>query len=85
MSARRCGPIPKLLCRCLKVTEDAVLRAIDSGQVDALQGLIHATGAGEGCTACHPALRRLLRRRTAGAKARAGAVPRSKRPHSFLV
>jgi len=53
----------ELVCLCLRVTEEAVLRAVKSGRAKSLKDLARHTGAGEGCTACHPALREYLKKR----------------------
>lgn len=52
-----CGSCPaRIVCRCLKITEDAVIEAIVAGGVSNVRELRRCTGAGQGCTAC---LRRL--------------------------
>jgi bacterioferritin-associated ferredoxin len=53
----RCDSCPaRIVCRCLKITEDAVIEAIVASGVSNLRELRRCTGAGQGCTAC---LRRL--------------------------
>ena len=47
-----------IVCHCLQVRESAVVRAISTGEVDSLWDVIRCTGAGDGCTACHRAIRR---------------------------
>jgi bacterioferritin-associated ferredoxin len=42
----------------LRVTEEDLHQAIEQGQVDSIEDVFAATGAGQGCTACH---RRILR------------------------
>jgi NAD(P)H-nitrite reductase large subunit len=56
-----CGVYPdKIICNCLKVTAGTVIEALGSGCVRTLGDLKRETGAGDGCMACHRALRRYL-------------------------
>jgi bacterioferritin-associated ferredoxin len=48
------------VCRCLKVTEAAVVDAIVTLGLRTVKELRTATGAGDGCTCCHRELRELL-------------------------
>jgi bacterioferritin-associated ferredoxin len=58
-----CGHCPgRVICHCLQVTEDALLRVLGE-EVCTLMDLRQRTGAGDGCTACHRELRQLLERR----------------------
>jgi bacterioferritin-associated ferredoxin len=41
------------VCRCLKVTEDDLISAITTLEIRSLRDVRSATGAGDGCTACH--------------------------------
>ena len=50
----------RVICRCLKITEEEVLSAVRDHDVQTLKDLRALTGAGDGCTACHRELRRLL-------------------------
>lgn len=50
----------KVVCHCLQVTEDKVLDAAHALHLPTLADLRQATGAGDGCTACHHRLRKLL-------------------------
>lgn len=50
----------RVVCRCLQVTEDIILDALRRHGVTSLKELRQLTGAGEGCTCCHPDLRRLM-------------------------
>lgn len=53
-----CGGCPdRVVCRCLKVTEGAIIEAIVSLGVRSLGELKAATEAGTGCTCCHRQLR----------------------------
>lgn len=58
--SRRADPI---VCECLRVRESQILLALKSGRVKRLNRLTRLTGAGDGCTACHPMLREYLSRR----------------------
>ena len=58
---RNCGDCPgRFICRCLKITEDEVVQAATSLGLQTVTDVRRATGAGDGCTACHRALRRVL-------------------------
>lgn len=61
-----CDACPaRLVCRCLRVTEDAVVQAIDLLGLQTVQEVRCHTGAGDGCTACHRRLRKFLDQRQA--------------------
>ena len=49
------------VCHCLQVTEDAVAEAVSLFGLTTLKEIRTATGAGDGCTACHRRLRLVLR------------------------
>jgi bacterioferritin-associated ferredoxin len=53
-----CGE--RVVCRCLKVTEDQVIAAIKHNDARTLFELRLLTGAGDGCTCCHRELRHYL-------------------------
>jgi bacterioferritin-associated ferredoxin len=53
----------RLVCRCLQVTEEAVVSAIEFGGCQSVRDLRRETGAGSGCTACQRQLRVILERR----------------------
>lgn len=53
-------PASKLVCRCLKVTEQTLVDAIDGLGLTSLREVINHTGAGDGCTACHRRLKGYL-------------------------
>lgn len=57
-SVGSCGD--RLVCRCLKVTEHAVVTAIRTIGLTTIQELKVATGAGDGCTCCHKQLKQYL-------------------------
>jgi bacterioferritin-associated ferredoxin len=50
----------RFVCRCLRITEEIVLSAVRDHDIQTLKDLRTLTGAGDGCTACHQELRRLL-------------------------
>jgi len=50
----------RVVCRCLQVTEAEVVHAIQTLELRTLKDVRRATGAGEGCTCCHAALREFL-------------------------
>ncbi len=60
-----CAACPsRLVCRCLHVTEEMLLSAIEEGGCETVRDLRKHTGAGGGCTACQRTLRVILERRT---------------------
>jgi bacterioferritin-associated ferredoxin len=50
----------RVVCRCLQVTEAALLQVLTTEQISTLKDLRRRTGAGEGCTCCHDLLRHYL-------------------------
>ncbi len=52
-----------VVCECLQVTECQLLATLTQGDVQTLRDLRQATGAGDGCTACHHVLKQYLQRR----------------------
>jgi bacterioferritin-associated ferredoxin len=50
----------RVVCRCLQITEDVIVEAFATGEIRTLKDLRQCTGAGDGCTACHAALRQYL-------------------------
>lgn len=52
----------RLVCSCLKITEEQLLTALDTLQIRTLRELRRQTGAGDGCTACHRRLELYLER-----------------------
>ena len=63
-SCRSCAAVgscpDRVVCRCLKVTEQTVITAVTTLGVRTLKELGQATGAGDGCTCCHQELRAYL-------------------------
>jgi len=58
---RSCSDCPsRLVCRCLKITEEAVVHAIAVLGMRTVKEIRQATGAGDGCTCCHKLLARLI-------------------------
>ncbi len=61
--SRNCSDCPsRLVCRCLKITEEAVVHAITVLGLRTVKEIRQATGAGDGCTCCHKLLARLIER-----------------------
>lgn len=52
----------RYVCRCLRVTEEALIEALRLYPVETVQELRRITGAGDGCTCCHPRLRQFIER-----------------------
>jgi bacterioferritin-associated ferredoxin len=50
----------RVVCRCLNVTEAALAQALVTLRLRTLTDVRRHTGAGEGCTCCHAALREML-------------------------
>jgi NAD(P)H-nitrite reductase large subunit len=48
-------------CRCLSVTEDEVRRVVRERGLASVREITRYTDAGDGCMACHPVLRALLK------------------------
>lgn len=50
----------KIVCDCLQVTEAQLTRAIKEEGLRTVKEVVACTGAGAGCTACHPLIRDYL-------------------------
>jgi bacterioferritin-associated ferredoxin len=50
----------RVVCRCLKVTEETIILAISDRSLTTLREVRQATEAGGGCTCCHRELRHYL-------------------------
>jgi NifU-like protein len=50
----------RLVCRCLQITEEAVVEAITTLALTTLKEVRQLTGAGDGCNACHQRLNQVL-------------------------
>ena len=58
-----CGTCPgQVVCHCLQVTEEVLVEAVTTFALRTVREVRHHTGAGDGCTACHRAIRRYLER-----------------------
>jgi bacterioferritin-associated ferredoxin len=58
-----CNTCPeRLVCHCLQITESELLSTVTTLGLRTLKEVRAHTGAGDGCTACHRALRQLLDR-----------------------
>lgn len=44
------GPV---ICHCLQVTESDLMTALQTLEIRTVRDVRRATGAGDGCTACH--------------------------------
>jgi NAD(P)H-nitrite reductase large subunit len=56
-----CSGCPdRIVCRCLKVTEDTIVTAVTTLGLRTVREVRVETGAGDGCTCCHGQLRELL-------------------------
>ena len=53
----------QIVCACLQVTEAQLGEALRASNARSIQELKRKTGAGEGCTACHSALKQYIRER----------------------
>lgn len=58
-------PVERLICRCLRVSEADIRRALEDLGVGSLRELCAKTGAGGGCCACRRNLKELLAARAA--------------------
>jgi bacterioferritin-associated ferredoxin len=54
----------RMICRCLRVTEQVLVEAFASGDIRTLKDIRSHTGAGDGCMACHQRLKSYLDRFT---------------------
>lgn len=56
-----CAGCPdRIVCHCLKVTEESISGAIQSLSLRTVKQVTTITGAGDGCTCCHQQIRELL-------------------------
>jgi len=64
----QCSTCPgRVICRCLQVTEETLLEALATGEIGTVRDVRDATGAGEGCTACHRTIARYIERHCSSA------------------
>lgn len=52
----------RYVCRCLRVTEDVIVRALETEDIRTLKDMRRYTGAGDGCMGCHKRLAAYLER-----------------------
>jgi len=52
----------KVVCRCLQVTEEQLVRMITALDLRTVRDLRRTTGVGDGCTCCHRDLQQYLQR-----------------------
>lgn len=50
------------ICHCLQLTEDDLMQASAACVFEAVEDIVHQTGAGDGCRACRQRLAAFLRR-----------------------
>jgi bacterioferritin-associated ferredoxin len=56
-----CSGCPdRVVCRCLKVSEETISSAIVSLGLRTVKEVRRSTGAGDGCTCCHAEIRELI-------------------------
>ena len=59
----RCQTCPnRVICHCLQVLESQVVETLITLNIRSVKDLRRATGAGDGCTCCHPHLKELVDR-----------------------
>jgi len=51
----------RIVCRCLRVTESALVGAVTRLELRTITDIPQHTGAGDGCTCCHHLLKRYLK------------------------
>lgn len=73
-------PKSPIVCDCLQVTEAELLSAVREEGLQTVKEVVACTGAGEGCTACHPLIRDYLERERL--KAKGTTLPSSARRDS---
>jgi bacterioferritin-associated ferredoxin len=54
----------RVVCRCLDVTETALLELLTTRDVRTIKEVRRFTGAGDGCTACHAEIKRYIEKYT---------------------
>jgi bacterioferritin-associated ferredoxin len=67
------GCSERMICHCLQVTEEMLHGALVTLELRSLRDLREATGAGDGCTACHRRLRKFLEEHAVGRLAQASS------------
>ena len=54
------APTPRLICRCRGISSLRIATAIERERLTTLEQVIDATGAGTGCSSCHPEIAEIL-------------------------
>lgn len=58
-----CDSCPgRVVCKCLGVTEDQIVTAIQTHDLSTIRDIRHQTSAGDGCTCCHQELQQIIDR-----------------------
>jgi len=71
-----CSTCPgRLVCHCLRVTEEVVLETVAALSLRTVKEVRQHTGAGDGCTACHRKIRRLLEQQAQSSSPSSSPVP----------
>lgn len=60
LSSEKTDPSDRIVCRCLQVTAAEIHDAVAVCELETIADICESTGAGDGCTACHVELRKLL-------------------------
>jgi bacterioferritin-associated ferredoxin len=68
------GCSARIVCRCLQVTEEVVVRTITTLGLRTIAEVRRHTSAGDGCTCCHGLLAQYLERQEAHASSSAAAI-----------
>jgi bacterioferritin-associated ferredoxin len=72
-TSQQCESCPdQVVCRCLQITESALVQVITTLQLRTVKEVRRHTGAGDGCMCCHARLREYLVRHSCAATAIAG-------------
>ena len=50
----------RVVCQCLQITETQLVDALHTLKLRTVKDVCRATGAGDGCTACHEVLKQYL-------------------------
>jgi bacterioferritin-associated ferredoxin len=69
-----CSGCPdRIVCRCMKVTEEVIVEAITTLGVRTVKEVRRVTGAGDGCTCCHTQIRTYIEAHAAATRPVAAA------------
>jgi bacterioferritin-associated ferredoxin len=50
----------RYVCRCLRVTEETLVKLVETEEIHTVKDIRRHTGAGDGCMACHKRLARFI-------------------------